>query len=196
MLMNDKLLEELYPQRRYIRLRSYDYTQPGAYFVTSCTHGKQCLFGNIKNNIMKLNPYGEIVQSCWKDIPLHYPEVNNEVFIVMPNHVHGIISIHDVNPDRSGQVGRSGSKPDPTKRQPLSEIVRAFKTYSSRKINEYRQSQGTPVWQRSFYEHIIRSEREYRQMGEYIIYNPAKWEMDSENPNAKRSGLKPDPTKG
>ena len=134
---------------------------------------------------MNLNTYGEIVQSCWKDIPLHYPEVENDVFMVMPNHVHGIISIHEVNPDRLGQVGRSGSKPDPTSRRPLSEIVRGFKTYSSRKINERRQSQGTPVWQRSYYEHIIRGEKEYSQIGEYIIYNPSKWEMDRENPSNK-----------
>ncbi len=188
-------MEELYPQRRYIRLPGYDYSQPGAYFVTICTHDRQCLFGNIENNLMNLNPYGEIVQSCWKDIPLHYPEVTNDVFVVMPNHVHGIIFIHDVNTDTSGQAGRSGSKPDPTGRQPLSEIVRAFKTYSARKINEDRQSQGTPIWQRSYYEHIIQGEIEYSQIGEYIIYNPSQWKMDSENPNNRRSGLKPDPTK-
>ncbi len=94
----------------------------------------------------------------------------------MPNHVHGIILIHEAE-------GRSGSKPDPTRGHPLSEIVRAFKTYSARKINEDRQSQGTPIWQRSYYEHIIRSEKEYSQIGEYIMYNPAKWDMDGENPS-------------
>ena len=95
----------------------------------------------------------------------------------MPNHVHGIIAIHE--------VGRAGSKPAPTKRYPLSEIVRAFKTYSSRRINELRNSQGIPVWQRNYYEHIIRSESDYHQIGEYILYNPSKWETDHENQNAK-----------
>lgn len=103
---------------------------------------------------MKLNPFGEVVESVLKEIPLHYPEVNNEVFIVMPNHVHGIISIHEVE--------RAGSKPASTIK-PLSEIVRAFKTYSSRRINELRNSQGTPVWQRNYYEHVIRSESDYHQ---------------------------------
>jgi REP element-mobilizing transposase RayT len=176
--MNTKPLEVLYPQRRHIRLSSYDYTWQGAYFITICTYEKQCLFGNIVESSMKLNPCGEIVQLCWKDIPIHYHEVTNEVFIVMPNHVHGIISIHNAN-------GRSGSKPDPTRKHPLSEIVRAFKTYSSRGINEHRNSQGTSVWQRSYYEHVIRSESEYQQIGEYIVFNAAKWETDRENPNTR-----------
>jgi REP element-mobilizing transposase RayT len=175
---NDKSLEELYPQRRRVRLRSYDYSWPGAYFVTICTYEKQCLFGNIENGLVNLNEYGEIAQACWKDIPFHFPEISNEIFIVMPNHVHGIISIHGVD-------GRSGSKPDPTSKRPLFEIVRAFKTYSSRRINEHRHSQGTPMWQRSYYEHVIRSEREYHQIGEYVKYNPAKWETDRENPNTR-----------
>ena len=173
--MNTQHLEELFPQRRHIRLGNYDYTWPGSYFVTICTHGKQNLFGNIIDRSMKLNPYGEIVASIWKDIPLHYPEVNNEVFTVMPNHVHGVVILKSEN-------GRSGSKPDPTRKPPLSEIIRAFKTYSSRRINEQRNSKGIPVWQLGYYEHVIRGEDEYEQIGEYIIFNPTKWETDRENP--------------
>ena len=175
--MDDKVLKDLYPQRRDLRLRSYDYTWQGAYFVTICSQDKLSLFGQIVDSTMKLNPFGKVVESVWQEIPLHYPEVNNEVFIVMPNHIHGIISIHEVE--------RAGSKPAPTKNHPLSEIVRAFKTYSSRRINELRNSQGTPVWQRNYYEHVIRSESDYHQIGEYIFYNPAKWETDCENPIAK-----------
>ena len=175
--MDDRLLRELYPERSNLRLRSYDYNWQGAYFVTICTMDKHCLFGQIVESTMKLNLSGEMVESVWKEIPLHYPEVNNEVFIVMPNHVHGIIFIQD--------PGRAGFKPAPTRKHPLSEIVRAFKTFSSRRINELRNSQGTPVWQRNYYEHVIRNENDYHQIGEYILYNPAKWEMDRENPNAK-----------
>ena len=166
-----------FPQRRQIRLCSYNYKWQGAYFITICTQDKQSLFGHIVNSSMKLNICGEIVESCWKEIPLHYPEAKNEVFIVMPNHIHGIIVIQGLR--------RAGSKPAPTNRHSLSEIVRGFKTYSSRKINEYRKSQGTPVWQRGYYEHVIRGESEYRQIGEYILFNPAKWEIDYENPNTK-----------
>jgi len=121
-------------------LRGYDYTWQGAYFITICTKDKLCIFGQIIENTMKLNPLGKIAESVWKEIPLHYPEVNNEVYIVMPNHIHGIITIDG--------VGRAGSKPAPTEKKPLFEIVRAFKTYSSRRINELRNSQGTTAWQR------------------------------------------------
>ncbi|MDD5289069.1 MAG: hypothetical protein PHY28_08180, partial [Dehalococcoidales bacterium] len=131
-------------------MRSYDYTRQGDYFVTICTKDKRCLFGHTIDSSMILNPLGKAVASVWKEMPLHYPEVNNDVFIVMPNHIHGIIAIHE--------VGRAGFEPAPTKQYPLSEIVRAFKTYSSRKINELSNSQGKPVWQRNYYEHIIRNE--------------------------------------
>ena len=174
--MNTHPLGELFPQRHSLRLRSYNYTWQGAYFVTICTQNRLSLFGQITDSSMQLNSCGEIVKSGWEDIPQHYPQVTNEVFIVMPKHIHGIVVIHEV-------TGRAGSKPTPTSKHPLFEIVRAFKTYSSRRINELRNSTGTPVWQRSFYEHVIQSENEYHQIGEYILFNPSKWEIDEENPN-------------
>jgi putative transposase len=82
-----------FPQRPNLRLRGYDYSWQGAYFVTICSKDRLCIFGQIANSTMKLNSLGEIVESVWKEIPLHYPEVNNKVFVVMPNHIHGIISI-------------------------------------------------------------------------------------------------------
>jgi putative transposase len=99
----------------------------------------------------------------------------------MPNHIHGIISINSVR--------QAGLKPAPTKHYHLSEMVRAFKTYSSRRINHIRNSHGTPVWQRDYYDHIICDESEYSQIGEYILYNTAKWEMDQENPRAKYNNM-------
>jgi putative transposase len=174
-MMNIRALEGLYPQRRNIRLRSYDYAREGAYFVTICTYKKQSLFGNVTGSSMRLNTCGEIVESVWKDIPLHYPEVKNEVFIIMPNHVHGVIIIQDLK--------RAGHRPAPTKKQPLSEIIRAFKSYSSQRVNEQRQLQGIPVWQRSYYEHVIRSEEEFARIGEYILFNATKWTTDRENPH-------------
>jgi len=174
-VMNDQTIDYAFPKRRNIRLRGYDYSLLGAYFITICTHNKQCLFGTIGKGTMNLNPYGKIVRECWINIPQHYIGINSNVFIVMPNHIHGVIEIR-------GEETRSGSKPDPTKRHPLSEIVRAFKTYSSRGINELRDSHGTKVWQSGYYEHIIRGETDYREIGDYIIFNPAKWESDSENP--------------
>ena len=144
--------------------------------MTICTHNKQCLFGAVDNGTMNLNQFGEIVQKCWNDLQKHYGEMNNNIFTVMPNHIHGIIIIHEDN-------RRSGSKPDPTKKHPLSEIVRAFKTYSSRNINELRHTKGTVIWQHSYDEHVIRDEKDFQKIGEYILYNPSKWESDIDNPN-------------
>ena len=172
--MNNK---SLYPKRRNLRLPRYDYASLGAYFVTICTKDKRFLLGQIVDSRMMQNRFGEAVASVWKEIPLHYPEINNEVFIVMPNHVHGIIIIQD--------IGRAGYKPAPTKTHSLSEVVRGFKTYSSRRINEIQKSQGKMVRQRSYYEHVIRNEKDYQKIGEYILFNPSKWETDRNNPDAK-----------
>ncbi len=112
--MNSHHLEDKYPQRRNIRLSNYEYSSQGAYFVTICTYNRQSLFGNVIGSTMRLNSFGEIVESVWKNIPLHYPEVKNEVFTIMPNHVHGIIIIQDLK--------RAGHRPAPTEKQLLSEI--------------------------------------------------------------------------
>lgn len=128
---------------------------------------------------MKLNSHGEIIKNVWQEIPLHYPEVTNDVFTIMPNHIHGIISIR-----RNPQVYH---KQNSTKIYTLSEIIRGFKTFSSRKINELRDTKETQVWQRNYYEHIIRNEKEYHQIGEYILFNALKWDTDRNNPEIKGS---------
>ncbi len=119
------------------------------------------------------------MDASWQDLPAHYPEVTNDSFIIMPNHFHGIIAIQGLK--------RVGPRPTPTKQHPLSEIVRAFKSYSSRKINEYRHLPGKPVWQRGYYEHVIRDEEEFTRIGEYILYNAARWQTDRENPHTLKT---------
>ena len=160
--------------RRSIRLRDYDYAQAGAYFVTICTYRRVCLFGDMVNSCMQLNDYGQIVTAHWDDLVNHYPHVELDVFVVMPNHVHGIIALTD-------NVG-AGLKPAPTKHHGLPEIVRGFKTFSSRRINHLRKTPGQPVCQRNYYEPIIRSEDELDRIRQYILDNPAKWPEDVENP--------------
>ena len=162
-----------------MRLRNYDYTRPNAYFVTICTYHRQILLGKINNGMMDLNSYGDIALSCWEKIPEHYSAITLASFTVMPNHIHGIIIIGDNDI-------RAGLKPAPTKYS-LSEIVRAFKTFSARDINQARKTPGSPVWQRYFYEHIVRSEEEFNQISEYIINNSLKWILDKENPERKNS---------
>jgi putative transposase len=163
--------------RRSIRLKEYDYSQAGAYFVTVCTHRKTILFGNIVGGEIRLNTFGLIVKECWEDLPQHYYFLKLDVFIVMPNHIHGILMLTD-HPN----VG-AGFKPAPTiKRHALSEIVRALKTFSSRRINEIRKTPGIPVWQRNYYEHVIRNEIDLEETREYIENNPLKWLEDEYYP--------------
>jgi REP element-mobilizing transposase RayT len=164
--------------RRSIRLKGYDYEQPGAYFVTVCAQNRESLFGDIVDANARLNSWGSIVQACWEDLPRHYPHVQLDAFVVMPNHVHGIVMIMN-----EANVG-AGFKPAPTtgRRHGIPEIVRAFKTFSSRRINESRCTPAVPVWQRNYFEHVIRSETDLHQIREYITTNPAKWAEDEENP--------------
>jgi REP element-mobilizing transposase RayT len=178
--------------RRSIRLKGYDYTQAGVYFITICTQDRACLFGEVVGGEMRVNPLGEIVAWTWNDLPNHNPHVELDAFVVMPNHVHGIIVIVD-NP-----VG-AGSEPAPTmamvtiRRHGLPEIVRQFKTFSARRINALRGTPGIPVWQRNYYEHIIRDEESLKRIREYIANNPMQWALDRENPVG--TGSEPAPTK-
>ena len=158
-------------RRRSIRLMGYDYSHAGAYFVTVCSQHRECLYGEVPGGEMKLNEAGRMVQSVWDELPHHYPHVELDQFIVMPNHIHGVIVLTD------GIVG-AGFKPAPTKRHGLPEIVRAFKTFSSRRVNQFRRTPGLRVWQRNYYEHIIRDESDLFQIRQYIGENPAKWEED------------------
>lgn len=158
--------------RRSIRLRGYDYSRAGLYFVTVCAHGKEDLFGQMVEGEMKPNDYGEAVRLFWNDLPRHYPHARLDSFVVMPNHAHGVIEI----------VG-AGLKPAPTARASLGlpEIIRRFKTYSSRRINEMRGTPGRPVWQRNYYEHIIRGQHELNVIREYVATNPLRGATDPEN---------------
>jgi putative transposase len=160
-------------RRRSLRLQEYDYSQAGAYFVTICVQGRECLLGEIVEGEMQLNNYGKIARDCWHDLPHHYVNIELDAFVVMSNHMHGIIVL----------VG-AGLRPAPTN-PPLSKIIRAFKSFSSRKINELRNTTGSPVWQRGYYEHIIRDDKSLNRIREYIVNNPLRWELDRENLQAR-----------
>ena len=120
---------------------------------------------------MELNDYGEIALAYWQDLPEHHLHVRLDSFIVMPNHIHGIVVIRDI-----------AAGLEQIKRRPLSEIVRVFKTTSSRRINKIRGMIGTPVWQRSYWEHVIRNDRTLDRIRNYILTNPLRWHLDRENP--------------
>jgi len=172
--------------RKTMRLKEFDYSNPGAYFVTIVTHDRACLFGAIQNNEMCLNQFGQVVYHTWSDLPKHYKQVDLGAFCIMPNHVHGIIILND----NIVQAGRCGwqknlaysSRPTPST-VPLFEVLRAFKSFSAKHINTKRKMVGTPVWQRNYYEHIIRDEDDFQRIQFYIENNPANWNSDDENFN-------------
>jgi len=170
--------------RRSIRLRGYDYTQDGAYFVTLCTRDRVCLFGDISNGEMRLNKFGRMCAATWTWLGDRYDFVELDVWIVMPNHFHGILVITD----GTGGSGRGGSRTAPTmasaaaKRKPLGRLIGAFKTVCTKRINLMRGTPGAMVWQRNYYEHIIRDEPSMLRIRDYITTNPACWAEDVENP--------------
>ena len=155
--------------------------------MTVCVRDRHCLFGEIMDGENILNEYGQVVTRCWHDLINHYAGITLDAFVVMPNHMHCIIVINnDFGAGLNDNVG-AGLKPAPTdKRHGLSEIVRAFKTFSSRYINQIRNTAGMPVWQRNYYEHIIRDEKELQTIREYIVNNPMQWELDNENPKNRK----------
>jgi REP element-mobilizing transposase RayT len=164
--------------RRSIRLKDYDYSQSGAYFVTIVTQNRACLLGDIEGAEIRLKSAGRIVQDVWSDLPMHYPYAQLDAFVVMPNYVHGIIMLTD-----DMTVG-AGFKPAPITRHGLPEIIRAFKTFSARRINELRHTPGISIWQRNYHEHVIRDEQSLSRLRQYVLDNPAQWEFDRENPAA------------
>jgi putative transposase len=210
--------------RRTIRLQGYDYSSPGAYFITIASLNRQILFGEIVNGEMQLNTFGEIVSEYWATIPDHFLNVELDEFVIMPDHIHGIIILHDIPPHRRGAViapavtapitsaptipvpaipasdgiasADSGAETAPlrpsldsgariapqTYRKPiLGQVVAYFKYGCAKQINALAGSIGAPVWQRNYWEHIIRDDDDLSRIREYIRNNPAQWETDIEN---------------
>ena len=181
-------------QRRSIRWVGHDYAQAGAYFVTICTHGHVCLFGRVVDDIMQLNAAGTAVERCWDAIPGHFPQVALDAFVVMPNHVHGIVVIGNVGArhaspvpgDAEGAAERDeGARAKGAPARSLGAIVGSYKAAVSRQINRMRASAGESVWQRNYYEHVIRNARQLHRIRRYIEANPANWAVDRENPAAR-----------
>lgn len=167
--------------RHSIRLSGYDYAQPGAYFVTLCTHEQEYLFGNITEGEIVLNELGQTVQSVWDELPRRFPTISTDTHVIMPNHFHGIIIVgaqfiapsSRMNRDQTGVMNHA-----PT----LGKIVRVFKAISTRRIRT--KSNSAFAWQRNYYEHIIRNEEELKCIRQYIADNPMQWEMDREKPHS------------
>jgi REP element-mobilizing transposase RayT len=169
--------------RHSVRLSDYDYSQAGAYFVTICTHNKESIFGDVVNGEMQLNEYGRLVEAEWIKTADIRDNIELDTFVIMPNHFHGILTIVvdycGGTVQRAPKLERFGK---PTSGS-LPTIVRYFKSAVTRRINELRGTPYVPIWQRNYYEHVIRNENDLDEIREYIVNNPAKWDLDSENPN-------------
>ena len=199
------------PQRHSLRLREYDYSREGACFITVCTQGRACLFGEIADGDMQLTDAGVMIRRVWDEIPDHYAGVDIDAFVVMPNHIHGIIILTGDGrpvgaspracPDFAGppdaqsrnNVG-AGPCACPITGQPqgvaptgegmsLPDVVHRFKSMTTKRYAEGVQKQGWrpfhgKLWQRNYWEHIVRNERELDRIREYILHNPARWSFD------------------
>lgn len=189
------------PRRRNMRLRGYDYSQAGAYFVTVCAHGQRCLFGSVDEDGMRLNEVGTLVLQTWNEVAAFYPGVGIPALVVMPNHLHAVLLLAGggeklgageqkvaMNPDamdpgamnRAPTAGGEGCCAP----LPVGEIVRGIKARCSRAANAQGWlGTGAQLWQRNYYEHIIRDQADYDRIAEYIENNPRQWAEDTLHPS-------------
>ncbi len=157
------------PARRRLRLRHFDYHNPGAYFVTICSQNRVCLFGEPAGEGIRLSAAGLLIQTAWSEIPTSYQGVDIDAFVVMPNHLHGVIVL-----EKNADIGLSG-------------VMQRFKTLTTSRYALGVKNEGWPrftgrLWQRGFYDHVIRSVEDLDRVRRYIIENPGRWFDDRENP--------------
>lgn len=187
------------PDRQSHRWDHHDYTA-GGYFVTICTHERRHLFGAVVDEAMRLNERGEIADTCWRAIPDHFEHVELDEHVIMPNHVHGVLWLvgathcvartSDNDGDTDNLSGRGIASPLQRARglEPgsLGAIVGAYKSAVTRRINRRRDTAGAPVWQRNYYDHVIRTNDTARAIRAYIADNPVRWHLDRYNTDATR----------
>lgn len=160
------------PKRKRNRLAGYDYSRAGAYSVTVCTHRRACLFGEIRDGLMQLGPVGELVTEEWRRTGDIRPHIVLDEFVVMPNHVHGIVMI---------DYPWLGERRSEDAKQSLERIMAGFKGACTRRIRELIGG-SAPIWQKSYHDEIIRDDQHLLNIRRYIADNPAQWELDRENP--------------
>jgi len=186
---NVDLDEHLHPGHHSIRLKGTDYAAPGLYFVTIRTSENRCVLADVKEGRVRLSRLGHIVCESWNAIPDHFASVNLDEFVIMPNHVHGLIEI-------AARVGAQHAAPQLAPRQKpgvthgsLGAIIRSFKSAVTKRARAELTWTGE-IWQRNYFERIVRDGREFSDTCRYIKENPLKWALDAENPEAKTFKVK------
>ncbi len=190
-------------RRRSLRLKGYDYTMAGAYFVTICTQDRACLFGDVVAGAICLNEVGRMVAALWDGIAARFSSVEIDQFVVMPNHLHGILVLEDADANGATTTSGATTRVAPTIGGPvgaplmgaparLGDVVGAFKSLATIGYIDGVKTNGWPefrgrLWQRNYYEHIIRDETALNRVRCYVDDNPARWEFDDENPRKTRS---------
>lgn len=182
-------------RRQSIRLPDFDYGSAGAYSVTIVTHGRECVFGDVVDGVMRVNDVGRIVDRVWRALPDRFPAISLDAFVVMPNHIHGIIWIRPVGVganlafapvhDTRGIPSRGDHKDRPygTLDGSLGRVIQAFKSITTvQNIRTAGMFRPGKLWQRNYWERVIRDESELNRIRQYIIDNPANWETDPERP--------------
>ncbi|MDT8381936.1 MAG: transposase [Brevefilum sp.] len=162
--------------RKNVRLKDYDYASPGYYFVSIVSYERKNIFGEIIDGEMNLNQAGKTVEQTWQDIPKHFPNTSCEIFVVMPNHIHGIINIIDDEIVRAQSIRGNGVKP-----KSIGSIIGSFKSAVTKQLHQTKTINQERIWQRNYYEHIIRDEDDYQQITDYIAANPINWGHDLKN---------------
>ena len=194
------------PHRKQLRLRGYDYAFPGVYFVTICSAGKRPVFGSIRGESIVLSRAGEIVRCEWIALVERFARLVLDEFVIMPNHLHDVLAfVGQVGGASRGTTGgaspsptttntttkpggasldpKGGASPSPT----LFDVIGAFKSISTIKVNKLLGRRGVPLWQKSYYEHIVRTGEDLMKIQRYISENPLMWSLDPENPHCKSS---------
>ncbi len=190
--MNEKLFKDRY-RIDSIRLKDWDYRSEGAYFITICTKNRECLFGEIKNQKTFLSNTGKIAEKYWIDIPKHFGHVELDAFVIMPNHIHGIIIINEIYDDRdvvnnggrdvacnvSTEADNEFMSTISPKSKSLSVVIRSYKSAVKQWCNKNNHCNFS--WQERFYEHIIKDEEGLNRIRRYILNNPRNWDFDRNN---------------